>query len=589
MIWAFYTAGVFWPSDQTEIKRPFNGIGRYEAFFAFRIGKGPLSGRELIPSETHSLSPHEGSPEAPFADRVPDCGLPNSLNSTTVQLIRGKDRLVMNDVAFQSRNRDHQTNLNRQKELTMQSERNGRFVIALALLASVVCHFAIQRHFARICRQTGDLAQYTVKSMNDPMFVAPLELSNSGLPKVPRMLADNRLPGRIVPALDVQDEDRIASRPGTNRPSTAVESVPSPAEAPAEVPASDDPIAHVVDATGVREVIEQELSHASREERDIWYDELKSLPAGVVRDLLQVRKQIHALPRLLGGMPEKLASADPALPARSHEVSAEPASQKIRFNIPEHSAATSVETAISQLRHNVANAMTPGFKRLRVTIVDSYTNSWQDNDSVPSAESPRTMLRGDGCQIAPIVLDLKQGKLKKTERPLDLAIDGDGFFVVRRGEKDFLTRCGVFTLGRDRQVCLAVCDDVVPLQPAIKIPADAREIQISANGSVAVLLENQTTPTAVGQIQLGRVPAADRLQPIGDTLYAPNQNSGDVELAAPLASGLGELQQGYLEQSNADLERELDEIDHLTTILKAFPSPMSRPATARTHQPSPTR
>lgn len=473
----------------------------------------------------------------------------------------------------------------------MQSERNGRFVIGLALLASVVCHFAIHRHFARLSRQVDALANHSANmSTNESMFVAPLELSDVSLRKVPRILAENRHSGRIVPALDVQDDDRLASRPAPNQPPTAAQTVPSPSDvAPAEVPTSEEPIPHIVDATGVREVIEQELSHASREERDIWYDELKSLPAGVVRDLLQVRKQIHALPRLLGGMPEKLASADPSLPARNHEVNAEPASQKIRFNLPDHSSATAIETAISQLRHNVTNAATPGFKRLRVTLVDSYANSLQETDGVANSESPRATIRGDGCQVAPIVLDLKQGKLKKTDRPLDLAIDGDGFFVVRRGAKELLTRCGAFTLDRDRQVCLAVCDDVVPLQPSIKVPAEAREIQISANGSIAILMENQTASIPIGQIQLGRVPAADRLQPIGDSLYVPNQNSGAIELGTPMAQGLGELQQGCLEQSNADFERELDEIEQLTMILKAFPSPMSRPATARTHQPSPAR
>lgn len=483
------------------------------------------------------------------------------------------------------------TVLNRQKELTMQSERNGRIVIALALLASVVCHFAIQRHFARLSRQANDLAFHgSTTSTSDSMFVAPLELSDAGSHRVPRMLAENRHLGRIVPALDVQDEARLAARPASNVPVAGTQNVPAPSDgAPAEVPNSEEPIPHAVDATGVREVIEQELSHASREEREIWYDELKSLPAGVVRDLLQVRKQIHALPRLLGGMPEKLASADPSVPARSHEVSAEPASQKIRFNLPDHSSTAAIETAISQLRHNVANAATPGFKRLRVTLVDSYSNSWHDEDGGASTDASSRGIRGEGCQVAPILLDLQQGKLRKTERPLDLAIDGDGFFVVRRGEKEFLTRCGAFTLDRDRQVCLSVCDDVVPLQPSIKIPTDAREIQISANGSIAVLMENQGSPVPVGQIQLGRVPAADRLQPLGDSLYVPNENSGAIELAAPMAQGMGELQQGCLEQSNADFERELDQIDQLTMILKTFPSTMSRPATARTPQPSPSR
>ena len=477
----------------------------------------------------------------------------------------------------------------------MRGLRNNGFVVSLALLASLVCHFAIQRHFERRNRAAFNLAgaQHSA-SANAPIFSPEFRPSDVGKFRLPRILDDSQREGRIIPALDIQDDED--SHPRAAPSNTPPSAVPTPTDAaPANAASPDESGESIVEdgnASAVREVIEDELSHATHEEREIWFDEFKTLPAGVVRELLQVRKQLRALPRLLGNMPEKLASTDPTMVPHPHEIAAEPASQKIRFNVPDQLFATAaLETAISQLRHNLSNAATPGFKRLRVTLVDTYSSGWQES---AAADSPRpdsaleSSVQGAGCRIAPLLLDLKQGSLKKTERQFDLAIDGEGFFV-RRGEKDFLTRCGAFTLDRDRQLCLAVTTENVVLQPSIKIPEYAREIQISAQGIVTILKSGETELMSIGQLQLGRVASPARLQPAGNTLFVANDDSGTVAFGSPMANGLGELQQGCLEQSNVEFERELDEIEALSSILKALPSQNSHPATARSLPKTPQR
>jgi hypothetical protein len=379
----------------------------------------------------------------------------------------------------------------------MRGVRNTGFVVSLALLASLVGHFAIQKHFER--RTRGMIARLSSESASP----SDTSLFHSSRPPAlfdrstaPHLLDDTPSPGQVISALGVHERftggrAQVVQAQQTENPPTTV---PAPTDAaPVDASLSDsshEAEIHPGDANAVRNVIEHELSHATREEREIWYDELKSLPAGVVRDLLQVRKQIRALPRLLGGIPEKLASTDSSISNRTHEIAAEPASQKIRFSVPDQLfATTAMEAAISQLRHNLANAATPGYKRLRVMLVDSYVQSSLDTNGLhdPQTEpSPGANFQGEGCRLAPLLLDLKQGLLKKTGRQLDLAITGEGFFVVRRGEREFLTRCGAFTLDRNRFLCLANSNDNSVLQPPICVPDDAHEIQVSADGIVPV-------------------------------------------------------------------------------------------------------
>lgn len=435
----------------------------------------------------------------------------------------------------------------------MNVVRNTAVVVSLMMLM-LVGHLALQQYFVRA------------------PGVVFVDVGPDGMPTTP---------GRHLPLLSLGDQEQPRKLQQVGGAPTAV---PEPDDAtPVEVNESealkgnDGP-----DAAAVRAVIEQELSHTSPEERDIWYDELKSLPAGVVRDLLQVRKQIRALPRLMGGLPEKVASADAGLGNRNQEIKAEPASQKIRFQLPDqNSSANEIEAAISQLRHNLTNAATPGFKRLRVSLVDAYGPGWQDahsDDETTSTVAPG--FQGEGCRMAPVLVDLQQGSLKKTERPFDLAIDGEGFFVIRRDEKEYLTRCGSFTIDKKRHLCLVTANDDLELLPTIEIPFGVGEVQIAADGVISHQKADEATPVVIGKLQIAQVPSPARLKPIGNGLFMATTESGEIALAQPTSNGLGAIHQGFLEQSNVHFEKETEELQELMTILKSLPIPNSRPATA---------
>jgi flagellar basal body rod protein FlgG len=474
------------------------------------------------------------------------------------------------------------SNLRRQKELTMKGTRNTGFVVSLVALASLVGHFAIQRHFERQYRARPDSARHQRASSAKSVDVSAVgEFMQSGSAALiqPR----DRLP-QVIPASDVgETNDHDKSR----RPPYPPAEVPSPADAGTfEDPSSERKDIVDESESAVRDVIEHELSHATREEREIWFDELKTLPAGVVRDLLQVRKQLRALPRVVGGNPEKLASADPLLMHHPQEVVAEPASQRIRFNLPDYVASSAaLESAIAQLRHNLTNAATPGFKRFRVMMVDAYgypANSASDFRESGSEQAGVAGMQGDGCRNALLLLDVRQGALKKTSQQYDMAIEGEGFFVVREGEKEFLTRNGAFTLDRERRLCLAITNEVAVLQPPISIPETVREIVVSADGTVTVAGSDGGALTAIGRLQLARVASPSRLRPVGNTFFVANESSGAVVVGSPAVNGLGEIQQGYLERANVEFEREQEEIEELTTILKSLPVHNPRPATATT-------
>lgn len=470
----------------------------------------------------------------------------------------------------------------------MKRVQSTAFVVSLAFLAALVTAAAIHRHSLRQARHrnAAPASGFVLQAQSNCSL--PLGQCSSGKSAWPLMMTGDATETKtVVQAIDQQPNGKLQTITQIDNPLTPV---PAPIDATPVVPSvADESI--VQESAAVRSVIDQELAQATREEREIWYEELKSLPAGVVRDLLQVRKQIRALPRLLGGIPEKLASAELGSTLRIHEIAADTASQKIRFNLPDQNASgTAVEMAISQLRHNLTNAATPGFKRLRVTLVDKYNPPGAEPSAADSScELPAACLQGDGCRIAPVLLDLQQGLLKKTSRQFDLAIDGEGFFVVRQGEKQLLTRCGALMLDRHRTLCLALADEPAMIEPAIQIPYGIREIQVSAEGVITGMKAGQTTLERLGQLHLARVPSPERLLPVGTTLFSVTSESGNVDLATPMANGLGEIQQGFLEQSNVDFEKERDEIDELSLILKSLPLSNPRSATASNGPETPAR
>jgi flagellar basal-body rod protein FlgG len=148
-----------------------------------------------------------------------------------------------------------------------------------------------------------------------------------------------------------------------------------------------------------------------------------------------------------------------------------------------------------------------------------------------------------------------QGSFAATNNPLDLVIQGRGFFQVRRpsGEVAY-TRAGQFHLDRDGNMVTA---DGEQLEPQITIPPEAQSVTIAADGTVSYIQPGQSAAQLAGQIQLAGFANPAGLNSLGKNLYAPTDASGEPTIGNPGGQeGLGALLQGYVEQSNVSVVEE---------------------------------
>ena len=161
-----------------------------------------------------------------------------------------------------------------------------------------------------------------------------------------------------------------------------------------------------------------------------------------------------------------------------------------------------------------------------------------------------------------------QGDFTTTGNPLDLTIQGQGFFQIRQPNGNIAyTRAGTFQLDNQGNM---VTSDGSPLQPAIAIPVNATNISIGSDGTVTVTLPGQNTAQQVGAIQLATFANPGGLNSIGQNLFLPTSSSGDAITGTPGGTeGLGTLQQGMLESSNVSV---VDEFVQMILTQRAYES-----------------
>jgi flagellar basal-body rod protein FlgG len=236
-----------------------------------------------------------------------------------------------------------------------------------------------------------------------------------------------------------------------------------------------------------------------------------------------------------------------------------------------YSAATGMsaqQTNVDNIANNLANANTAGYKMRRAQFQDLlYQNVVQPGASAGQQTLVPTGLQvGLGTRTSSNEIIFTQGTFTATNNPLDLVIQGSGFFQVRlpNGQTAY-TRDGSFHLDRDGNV---VTSDGNPIEPQITIPQDAQSVTIAADGTVSYLPPGQTAGQQAGQIQLANFTNPSGLNNIGKNLYTPTDASGDPTVANPGGQeGLGTLLQGYTEQSNVSV---VDEFINLIVAQRAY-------------------
>lgn len=212
---------------------------------------------------------------------------------------------------------------------------------------------------------------------------------------------------------------------------------------------------------------------------------------------------------------------------------------------------------VDNIAHNLANANTTGFKMRRAQFQDLlYQNFIQPGAAAGSQTVvPSGLQVGLGTRPASNEIIFSQGNFQSTDNPLDVVIQGRGFFQVRRpnGEVAY-TRSGAFHLDRDGNM---VTGEGNPLEPQITIPQQAQTITIALDGTVSYSQPGQTAAQIAGQIQLANFTNPAGLNSLGDSLFTPTDASGEATVGNPGGQeGMGTLLQGYLEQSNVSVVEE---------------------------------
>ena len=221
------------------------------------------------------------------------------------------------------------------------------------------------------------------------------------------------------------------------------------------------------------------------------------------------------------------------------------------------SGMTAQQLNVDNIANNLANANTAGYKMRRAQFQDLlYQNMIQPGAAAGQQTTvPAGLQLGLGTRAASNEIIFTQGNFSQTDNPLDVVIQGNGFFQVRRATGDLaFTRDGSFQLDKNGTLVTANGD---PLEPQITIPANAQSVTIAPDGTVSYLQPGQTAAQTAGQIQIAGFQNPAGLNSIGKNLYQPTDASGDPTVAAPGGQeGLGSLLQGYTEQSNVSIVEE---------------------------------
>lgn len=230
-----------------------------------------------------------------------------------------------------------------------------------------------------------------------------------------------------------------------------------------------------------------------------------------------------------------------------------------------HSAATglsALSTEIDVIAHNLANVNTTAFKSSRVNFEDLlYMELAQPGvENANGDERPAGIQVGLGVRISNTDRNFTQGPAIATERPLDLLIDGSGFFMVdileEQGTGIGYTRAGNFFVNSEGELVLGNAQGP-RLEPPIAIPPEATAVDVTADGQVYATVPGQPEPQNVGQIQLSTFINPNGLRPLGGNVYVESEASGPPIEGVPGEEGIGTIVQGFLEGSNVDPVKEL--------------------------------
>ena len=215
------------------------------------------------------------------------------------------------------------------------------------------------------------------------------------------------------------------------------------------------------------------------------------------------------------------------------------------------------QTNVENIANNIANANTAGFKSRRAQFQDLLYQTLIQPGAAATQQSvvPTGLQLGLGTRAVSNEVIFTQGDFSQTDNPLDVVIQGNGFFQVRQPSGDLAyTKAGTFHMNNTGQI---VDPNGNLLDPPITIPQNALSVTIGSDGTVSFTLPGQSASQQAGQIQLANFPNPSGLNSLGQSLFQQTDASGAPVIGAPGSQdGMGTLLQGYIEQSNVSIVQE---------------------------------
>ena len=207
------------------------------------------------------------------------------------------------------------------------------------------------------------------------------------------------------------------------------------------------------------------------------------------------------------------------------------------------------QTQLDVISNNLANVGTNGFKRSRAVFEDLLYQTLRQPGAQSSQQTqiPEGLQIGTGARPVATARIMTQGNLQQTGNSLDIAINGQGYFQVLMPDgTTAYTRDGSFHVDSQGQL---VTSNGFTLQPPVTIPAGALSITVAQDGTVSVTQSGTVAPTQIGAIQLANFVNPGGLHALGQNLFQETAASGTPNTGTPGVTGLGLLNQGYVETS----------------------------------------
>ncbi|MBR9646858.1 flagellar hook-basal body complex protein [Clostridium tyrobutyricum] len=244
---------------------------------------------------------------------------------------------------------------------------------------------------------------------------------------------------------------------------------------------------------------------------------------------------------------------------------------------------------LNVVANNIANSSTTGFKTQSMNFEDMISQNLSDpsapvEDGIGGVNGKQS---GLGVKVGGISTDFTNGSMQSTNRNLDFALDGTGYFVVSPdgGTDDYYTRDGAFVLDKDGNLltqegnhvmgyasgatgtgqpttALSIKQYYTSATNGVDTGTDAQKVSsfsVGKDGSITVKLGDGTS-YEVGQIGLASFQNEGGLVKMGGNLYKTSPNSGDATYGTSGSGSFGDINQGMLEMSNVDLAQQFTDM-----------------------------